>query len=809
MIWRPVLPFTLAQSPPTTRTIHERIASIEQAPEPGDAATGRRYKAVMMTGEVVTDFHTGRTRYAHQLDRNGTIHLDRMNSGRAPVVDNHSMWGSGGESVLGVVEQGTVKMTAAGLVGTLRFQPDDQLPEGIRNGLASGVLQNLSIQVTVLGMERLESDGLVLAKVTEYDPFEVSVVPVGADSGAHMMRIAQSIHGFTAPLFDADGGGGDAAAGAGVPAAAAAAVTPTADEIRVAERARVTGIQAICQAVGLDPQPWIDSGQSVDDVRQAIRQRFTGAGDLFRPLEAVGEATIAQHFPGGAPGARLHLAHATSPDEQAIVRTERDRIAAVREICQSPLASDADPQPYIDGGQTADQVRADIWNRSTGGGGETTPDDPTGSDAPRFSQASTPRGGSAEEKMVVGIQHAFLERGDPDGIVARHEKLTLESGEYRGITMPEAGRILMGREGQRVAGYGANVAQSILQHAAARRQWIGIPGLGPNSTPDGAQVLGAQASIRQAFGGVTGNLVGAQGPADLSVVVQDLMNRSLNAAYALEGELMTWQACCKTGMNNDFRPQNHIMLGAVPDFSTRGPSGDFARAEIPNPENATTQVIERGQTMVVDRTTIINDDLGIVFRTPQAAGRGRAAVDRAHVLRDTRGELEPRSAGLELRGGGGPVQRDARQPGHRGGGHGDGHQRHADEHGEPEGRRGRRGEPGRDRRVQHLWELRARHPADEPRAEVGPDGHQGQREGTRDRQPEHAEGDVQDDPGVADRRRALLQHLHLGLRHRHDGRHEREPDLRLVLWRAGAVHVHVRDQRWARHGLARGDRRRG
>ena len=132
-------PLTLSQSPaPGVRRVYERISSIEQAPDPGDATTGRRYKAVMMTGEVVTDFHTGRTRYAHQLDKSGTIHLDRMNSGRAPVVDNHSMWGSGGESVLGIVEKGTVSMTGEGLVGTIRFQPDDQLPQGIRNGLSSG-----------------------------------------------------------------------------------------------------------------------------------------------------------------------------------------------------------------------------------------------------------------------------------------------------------------------------------------------------------------------------------------------------------------------------------------------------------------------------------------------------------------------------------------------------------------------------------------------------------------------------------------------------------------------------------------------
>ena len=234
-------------------------------------------------------------------------------------------------------------------------------------------------------------------------------------------------------------------------------------------------------------------------------------------------------------------------------------------------------------------------------------------------QASPTAGESSQEKMITGIQHAFLERGDPDGIVAKHEGLKIDPGEYRGIKLAEAGRLLMGREGEHL-GYGANVAQAILKRSAAYRQAIGIPGFLDGSDPTG--IRGAQASVSQAFGGISGDLLGAQGRSDLSVVVENLMHRVLSAAYAMQAEVSAWRMCCKIAIAQDFRPQNHVFLGVLPDFGTRGDTGDFPRAQIPNPEKATTQVTERGQTIVVSRTTIIDDDLGVVFQTPRLQGMG-------------------------------------------------------------------------------------------------------------------------------------------------------------------------------------------
>ena len=394
-----------------------------------------------------------------------------------------------------------------------------------------------------------------------------------------MMKIAQSIHGLGPYMQQFDGDGGDGSGGSGAPAAPPA---PDADAIRKEERERVAGIHSICQAIGAEAQPFIDAGKTVEEVRQALR--------------------------GQAPP-RISF-HDTDPpvNAQAVRKEERERISAIREICQSPVADGADPQPFIDAGKTADQVRAELWNRGADNG-----------DDGNHRQAARRLGESSQEKMITGIQHAFLERGDPDGIVAKHEGLKIDAGEYRGISISDAGRVLMGREG-RDLGYGPNVAQSILRHSAAFRQAIGIPGFLDGSDPNG--IRGAQASISQAFGGISGDLLGAQGRSDLSVVVENLMHRMLSAAYAMQAEVSAWRMCCKVAMAQDFRPQNHVFLGALPDFGTRGDTGDFPRAQIPNPEKATTQVTERGQTIVVSRTTIIDDDLGVVFQTPRLQGMG-------------------------------------------------------------------------------------------------------------------------------------------------------------------------------------------
>ena len=410
------------------------------------------------------------------------------------------------------------------------------------------------------------------------------------------MQVAQAFHGGIEGMAPKNTNGGDAgaaAAGATAVAGAAGTVAQPAGAVdvaavQVAERTRATGIVTVCQAAGADPEPFLTGGQTVEQVT-------------------------------------AHFQHA--PETPASARQgERDRIQGLYQLCEHPMAvqQGVNPQTFITAGDSVDQARAKIWAGATGvaqadGGGNTM-----GGILPLRQAANTP-GGAAEERMITGIQHAFMERGDPDGVIARHEKLKINAGEYRGISMCDAGKLLMGTGVRGIQSHGpANVAQSILDHSVRVRQQIGFPGFLGESLTD-TSVMGAQASVRQ-FGGISGDLLGAQGSADLSVVVENLMHRMLSAAYAMEGQVAAWRECCKIGMNKDFSPHNHVFLGAMPDFGTRGETGDFPRAMLPNPERATTQVTERGQTAVVDRIVLINDDLGVVFQTPMLQGQAASRL---------------------------------------------------------------------------------------------------------------------------------------------------------------------------------------
>ena len=557
------------------KTVSARVLSIsrvKQAAADGKKPKGRAYDVVMATGEVVTDYCGSRSRYQHQLALDGTVRLERMNSGRAPVIDSHGAYSAGG--VLGLVAADSAAVTEGGLTGRIQLMADDKLPEPIRNGLEQGVIQNLSVQATVHAAERIESEATELLRITDWEPFELSLVAAGADSGARLMKIAQSIHG---PHLDADGGGGG---GAG-------AQQPSADDIRKAERERIAGVTTVCQGLGVDPQPFIDGGQSVDYVKQNVVLN--------------GTTTVTQ--------LRAQAANAaTGPvDAVAVAKAERERIAAIQQVCGHPIAQGIDPQPFIDSGASAADVRTDIMNR-------------TATSADGFTQARQTTDGTTQARLATSIANAFVLRGDPHGTIAKHEGSTVKS-DHGGISMKEAGRLLLMESGMLPRAAVAQmysertVVDAIMQHGVQVRQSPFLTGgLLRIGDLTGNDVLGAQA-VAQAVGGITGDLLGAQGGSDLSVVVENVMHRMLNAAYSGAADTFTYEGWTDMIMANDFRPHQHVMMGATPNLGKRVETGDFPRALVPNPEKATTQVEELGNVIVIDRITIVNDDLGVLMRT--------------------------------------------------------------------------------------------------------------------------------------------------------------------------------------------------
>lgn len=129
----------------------------------------------------------------------GAVNLTSLNSGSAPIFYAHS--GSRKASrrsararrtvVLGVVEKGWLKDGTAS--ATLRFAKGDEDADRVWNKIEQKVLRNVSMGVRIHKMKETSGteDKVKSYLATEWEPFEISVVPIGADPGAHIRMSAE------------------------------------------------------------------------------------------------------------------------------------------------------------------------------------------------------------------------------------------------------------------------------------------------------------------------------------------------------------------------------------------------------------------------------------------------------------------------------------------------------------------------------------------------------------------------------------------------------------------------------------------
>lgn len=109
------------------------------------------------------------------------VKLDRLNRG-APVLNAHSRWGL--RDVIGVVERAWIANGEGRAL--LRFSEREDVAPIVRD-IESGILRNISVGYAVQKYERIvapnkgEPDTL---RAIEWEPFEISFVPVGFDAGA-------------------------------------------------------------------------------------------------------------------------------------------------------------------------------------------------------------------------------------------------------------------------------------------------------------------------------------------------------------------------------------------------------------------------------------------------------------------------------------------------------------------------------------------------------------------------------------------------------------------------------------------------
>jgi hypothetical protein len=135
------------------------------------------------------DWYTGQ-RYIEVLEvSDKAIRLDRLQSGRAPVLDSHSRWSL--DNVMGIVEKGSVRVEKGQGHARVRLSARDDI-SGIVSDIRDGIIANISPgYVTHAYREEMKQDKLYRI-ATDWEPMEISFVPVGADPDAGRRSAAQT-----------------------------------------------------------------------------------------------------------------------------------------------------------------------------------------------------------------------------------------------------------------------------------------------------------------------------------------------------------------------------------------------------------------------------------------------------------------------------------------------------------------------------------------------------------------------------------------------------------------------------------------
>ncbi|MDI3259479.1 MAG: hypothetical protein QJR02_07260 [Sinobacteraceae bacterium] len=163
------------------------------------------------------------------------VRMGRLQSGKAPVLDTHNRYGLG--NVLGVVSRAELNGSAG--TATLRLSKRADIAP-IVDDIRDGIIANVSVGYSIFKMERIpparDGDPWVYRAV-DWEPAEISFVPVGADAGAGTRAHDDMQRKTRCEFFDVPA----ASAADSIPPAAAGnsreASNMTEDDIKAAEAA--------------------------------------------------------------------------------------------------------------------------------------------------------------------------------------------------------------------------------------------------------------------------------------------------------------------------------------------------------------------------------------------------------------------------------------------------------------------------------------------------------------------------------------------------------------------------------------------
>jgi len=217
------------------------------------------------------------------------------------------------------------------------------------------------------------------------------------------------------------------------------------------------------------------------------------------------------------------------------------------------------------------------------------------------------------DKWLDGMSQHLIIKAGTRGLVEAHAKkigkpVTLDGGNFRGMTLLDIARDVLEREGVRVRGM----------------------------TP--MQIAKAVTTVR-ADGRGLGTL------SDFPVLLENVLHKMLMAAYAIAPD--KWRTFCATGSVQDFRDHPRLRIGSLSQLSELLETGEFQQMHFPDAKKEVIKAKTYGNIIGLTRQAIVNDDVDGFARMVTMLGRASALTIEVNVF-----------ALLALNSGTGPTMND-------------------------------------------------------------------------------------------------------------------------------------------------------
>lgn len=339
---------------PATRPRRTPAAMQKRLEEPGASPLLRRLAGVEMnhaslnaqdrTVDMIISSGAAVRRFDYQNMREydevlsmepSAIRLDRLNAG-APLLDSHDYW-MGLEAMIGAVVPGSARVEKGQLIGTAKFSTS---PEGDRafQDCQQGVLRHVSVGYMTYAEEMDDSTDPPTYLATDWEPYEVSAVPMPADPKAGFRSaVTPAVASPRAQPASQERGtmttqtpGADKQPAASAEALAAARATWLAEE-----RSRTAGIREVSKRLGLPAEfadQHVEKGTALDEFRSAAIDKVAetaaargievGAGSLGAPA-IIGRHKTVEMKKGHMAARLLRIMAAARGDADKAVRIAR------------------------------------------------------------------------------------------------------------------------------------------------------------------------------------------------------------------------------------------------------------------------------------------------------------------------------------------------------------------------------------------------------------------------------------------------------------------------------------------------------